>query len=180
MESNDYKRRKKPMLKDSTKILIARWWVAGAIYFFLAFGSSLGASVSGLDLAFMISVATAFITILFFNPAIFGFFDVVKNGVIINDFYRHKTIFQGVILKLIEFLKCTVSVVLVSLTYFYINIYLVKITGANTGDIILKGEPILYATMYVIYYQLISLIPAPYDPKKVKRSKVSEDLSVKS
>ncbi|MGH4036526.1 MAG: hypothetical protein ACRQFF_01600 [Sphaerochaeta sp.] len=179
MENTDYKRRKKPRFKDNTKVLFIRWWVAGAIYFFLAFGSTLGANLSGLDLTFMLSVATGFITILFFNPAMFGFFDITKNGVIINDLRRHRTIFQGVVLKLIEFVKCTASVVLVSLTYYYINILLVKSTGAPTGSIILKGEPILYATMYTIYYQLISLIPAPYDPKKVKAENIELDMSVK-
>jgi hypothetical protein len=154
------KRKKKNKLKDNTKVMLFRWWLAGAVYFFLAFGSSLGKNLSSIDLTFMLAVATSFLTILVFNPVMYSMYDITKHGKIVNEFYKHHTISEGVVMKLIEFFKCSFSVVLVSLTYYYANIFLIKITESQPGDILLKGEPFLFATLFIIYYQLLSLLPS--------------------
>jgi len=154
------KRKKKNRLKDNTKVLLFRWWLAGAVYFFLAFGSSLGKNLSSIDLTFMLAVAMSFLTILIFNPVMYSMYDITKHGKVMNNFYKHHSITEGVIMKLVEFFKCSFSVVLVSLTYYYANVFLIKITEAEQGNIILKGEPILFATLFIIFYQLISLLPS--------------------
>jgi hypothetical protein len=170
--SKEDKRRANNRLKDNTKVLLFRWWMAGAVYFFLAFGSSLGQNLSGIDLIFMISTAMGFLTILIFNPVMYAMYDITKHGIIMNDFYKHHTVMQGVLMKLAEFMKSALSVIATSASYYLINMVLRNITNAPDDTIILKGEPILFAVIFCIFYQLLSLIPSPFMNTKIDRSSI--------
>ena len=163
------KEKSKNKIKDNTKVLFIRAWVAGAVYFFLAFGSSLGQSLTGIDLIFMLSTALGLVTIFIFDPIIYAMFDITKKGVIINNLYKNKTVVQGVIMKLFEFAKCFITVIFTFYTYYLINLLLNTINNAPQDAIILKGEPILFAVFYSFFYQLLSLFPSPFmSPKNLK------------
>ncbi|MFA7108900.1 MAG: hypothetical protein WC162_07125 [Sphaerochaetaceae bacterium] len=172
--NQDNKKRKHNRLKDNTKVLIFRLWMAGAVYFFLAFGSSLGQSLSGIDLIFMLSIALGFLTILVFNPIMYAMYDISKNGIIMNDLYKHHTVMQGVLMKLAEFIKSSLSVVTTSASYYICNILLTNITNSPDGTILLKGEPILFAVIYTAFYQLFSLIPSPFRNTKIEEKSIKE------
>jgi len=168
----DNNKRKKNRLKDNTKVLLFRWWMAGAVYFFLAFGTSLGQSLSGLDLIFMLSVALGFLTILVFDPIMYAMYDISKNGIIMNDLYKHHTVMQGVLMKLAEFIKSSLSVVATSASYYFCNIFLTNITNSPADTILIKGEPILFAIIYTAFYQLFSLIPSPFIKTKIEKESI--------
>ena len=178
MDRSD-RRKRKNRLSDNTKILIFRWWMAGAVYFFLAFGTSLGKGVSMIDLNFMLSLTISAFTILLFDPVMYAMYDVTKRGVIINDFHYHHTILEGVGMKLIEVGKCTLCVFFTSLFYLYGNMALIHLTGATANTVIIKGEPIMFGILFCVFYQLLGLIPSPIHPPYVIKGTQQETDSFK-
>jgi uncharacterized membrane protein len=137
----------KRRLPDSVKIALARWWFVGALYFFLAFGSPWGTSSGALDLILFlcggIGIAMAFI----FNPVVKAMFGPKQEA-------KTRSLMAGVGNKLAEIVWCSVVVLLVSATYQGINSLWVQLRDLPADTIVLKGEPFLFATFFMIYYQV--------------------------
>lgn len=141
-------------INDNVKIAFIRFWFVGLIYFFVGWGTSLGQNDDPLDLIFVLSLVTAAGHLFIFNPIIYKMFDVQRNGLFVNKKYNERSIFQGVIYNLLEFLKCVFITILVFLTYQLINYLLVDVLKMSQ----LGGEPILYSIFFTAYYSLISFI----------------------
>jgi len=148
----------KKKLSDSTKIAFIRWWIAGAIYFFIAFGTPLGSQISAFGLVLFLGLVLGFVTIFVFNPIIYRMFDVVRRGKIVNSVYATRSFGKRVIFSLLVILKCLGLVILVAYTYQGLNSLIVLVRNLPEGTVVLKGEPILFATFYTVYYQGMNIL----------------------
>lgn len=144
-------------IPDNVKIAIFRWWLAGAVYFFIAWGTNLGMNADPLDLIFVLGLVLGVCHIFIFNPIVYGMFDIKRNGKIINKKYYERTIMQNIFLRLGEIFRCLIITVLIVATYELLNTTINSISG-NTQNIPIKGEPFLFATFYIIYYFIYDLI----------------------
>lgn len=160
MENTNVAAKKKwfQRIPDGVKSGFFRWWLAGAIYFFIAWGTDLGMKKDPLDLVFVLGIVTGVAHIFIFNPIVYGMFDVKRNGKIINKKYYERTIMQNVLLNLGEILKCLVLTILVVLTYELLNTIIIAATNSSTNTIPVKGEPFLYASFFIVYYQIFEVV----------------------
>ena len=83
-------------------------------------------------------------------------FDIERNGKVINKDIAKRKIYQGVLLNLVEFLRCFIVTYLIYLTYQLINQAIMNLAHIET--IVIPGEPILYGTFFTLYYELLTYI----------------------
>ena len=138
---------------------LVRWWGAGAIYFFIGWGTGLGNQSDPLDFIFILGLAAGLLTITILDPIIYNMLDIErKDGELMNKKYHERTIIQNVIVRTSEIFKAVFIVFLVFLTYNGLNILIINIGNLEPTEIPLKGEPILFGLFYLAYFMLIRLI----------------------
>ncbi|MCM1130876.1 MAG: hypothetical protein NC310_03940 [Roseburia sp.] len=145
-------------IPDNIKVGFFRWWFVGAIYFLVAWGTGLGNRDDLFDLIFWLAVAISFGHILIFNPIVFGMFEIERNGVIVNKKYNERKIWEGAIMKIFEFFHCFIVSILVFITYEMLNRWIIQLAHLNANVVPIQGEPFIYATLFLIYYNAISFI----------------------
>lgn len=145
-------------ISDNVKAGFFRWWFVGAIYFFVGWGTGLGNSKSAFDLIFILALATSVGMIFIFNPIVYGMFEIERNGVIINKKINERSVWVGALMKIGEFFKCFIVTILVFFSYQFINLGINKWLGKTADTVVIKGEPIIYATLFVIFYNLLCFI----------------------
>ncbi len=158
---NSEKNKKKNFLSkisDNKKALIFRWWISGAVCFFIGWGTSLGTRIDSYDLIFVLGLVTGLAHLIIYNPIVFGMFEIERDGKIVNKKYYERTILEGTYVKLAEIMKSIFSVIFVSLTYFLVNILYSIIFNKPETFIFLPLEPVLYATLFIAYYTLFTKI----------------------
>ncbi len=144
----------KNLRKERIKANILRWWFVGAAYFFIGFGTNVGATSSPIDLIFFLGVGIGLGNIFIFHPIMHSMFTIQRRGKVINQRYFNRTVIQNVLASLGEVARCLVLVILVYLIYQIGNTFLVAITGAVEGTVIVPGEPILFSVFFVSLYVL--------------------------
>ncbi|MBS6643464.1 MAG: hypothetical protein KH366_07775 [Clostridiaceae bacterium] len=147
---------KKKIFTDNVKAGLLRWWIAGMCYFFIGFGTQAGLFRDPIDLIFFLGVGIGLVTIVVYNPIAYGMFDIVKKGRITNKSYYERKGWQNALLKLAEIFKNMFTVGIVYLTYQGFNMLLNQILGLPVDTILIPGEPFGFATLYLIYYQVLS------------------------
>lgn len=145
-------------IPDNVKVGFFRWWFVGAIYFLVAWGTNLGNHTDVFDLVFWLAVAISFGHILIFNPIVYGMFEIERNGEIVNKKYYERKIWEGALLKILEFFHCFVVSILVYITYELLNRWIIKIAHLNSSAIPVQGEPFIYTTLFLLYYSAISFL----------------------
>lgn len=145
-------------ISEHTKIALFRWWFVGALYFFLALGTGWGNSLSAWDLLVFLSMGIGLATAFIFNPIMYGMFTVRRNGVSLNDAYYAMPVSKRVLQKLREIAKCCFVVCLVYISYQVINRILISAQSLPSDTVVLKGEPFLFSTFFICYYNLISTL----------------------
>ena len=153
MENNQQRirSRKKEILYE----LLIRWWGAGAVYFFIGWGTQIGAQSSLFDLVFILGISCGFFTIVILDPLIYNVLDIErKNGSLYNKSYLERTIIQNVMLRSIEIIKGIVIVILIFFVTNMINIALIYILNLSESSVPLPGEPITFGLMYIGFYYL--------------------------
>ncbi len=149
----------KKRMSDKTKISIFRWWFVGACYFFIAMGTTLAERTDMLDLIFFLGIGIGIINVIVFHPIIYHMFNIRRRGKIQNRKYFERGIMGNVGLALAEIFKCLFIVILVFLVYQGINSVLLALMGIeDTTQVILAGEPILFAFFFVCFYNLLASI----------------------
>lgn len=146
----------KKHMSDKTKISIMRWWFVGATYFFIAMGTSLAEYSDPLDLIFFLGIGIGVLNVLVFHPIIYNMFNIRRRGKIQNKKYFDRGIFANVGLALAEIFKCLVIVILVFLVYQGINTVLLSIFTYEEDAVALAGEPILFALIFTVFYNLFA------------------------
>ncbi|MFI3166604.1 MAG: hypothetical protein R3Y32_00645 [Bacillota bacterium] len=166
----------KKHMSDKTKISILRWWFVGASYFFIAMGTSLAEKTDSLDLIFFLGIGIGIVNVLIFHPIIYHMFDIRRRGKIQNKKYFERGILANVGLSLAEIFKCLFLVILVFLVYQCINVFILTIMGAeDTSSVILAGEPILFALLFTVFYNLLASIVDKVWIEIEKSSKANEN-----
>lgn len=147
---------KKKRLSDNIKAGILRWWIAGMCYFFIGFGTQAGLFADPIDLIFFLGAGMGLVTIVIYNPIAYGMFDIVKKGKISNHSYYERKGWQNALYNLAEIFKNVVLVILVYLTYQEFNMLLNRIFQQPADIVMLPGEPFGFASLYLIYYNLLA------------------------
>jgi len=114
---NEHRRRFERLLTDRNISLVIRWWAAGAVYFFIGWGTSLGNQQSVIDFAFMLGVVIGLGNILVLNPVLRMLFDPVSTRP-----PGYNTFSQRISDYLVELIKSVFLVVFVASIYMVINI----------------------------------------------------------
>ncbi|MFI3254605.1 MAG: hypothetical protein R3Y63_09755 [Eubacteriales bacterium] len=145
--------RKKIRFSEEFKAGLLQWWVVGAVYFFIGFGTGV-ANTGAIDFIFFLGVSIAIAHIVVFYPIAYNMFTLSRRGEIINKKYFQRTIPQNVMLSLGEVFRCMGITILVYFTYHWINVGLVAITNDVEGTVLLPGEPVLFAIFFMFYFTL--------------------------
>lgn len=140
-ELNKYRSGPKVKVSDKAKILIMKFWFAGAVCFFFIWGLS-GYMADYLDTLFVTAVAMGIVTDLLTNNAI-RFFEPTPGA---NDRYIMVTK-RGYFSFFLNILYAFVVMFLVYSIYAVINFTVISITG-NADTVPLGVGPIMFGLFY--------------------------------
>lgn len=151
---------KKPRTKRSQIILewVIRWWGAGAVFFFIAWGTGLGLQDTVIDMIFVLGLGIGLFTIVVLDPVIYGFLEIERDGEVVAKAYYQRTIFQNVYLRLGEIVKAVTIVAIVTVIYGYINVILINIRNLSETQVPFQAEPIMFGVFYILIFMLFRLI----------------------
>ncbi len=153
--TNNQQRIRNPK-KEKLIEAIIRWWGAGAVYFFIGWGTNLGAKSDPLDFIFILGVTLGLVTIVIIDPIIYGMLDIErKDGQLYNKKYHERTIMQNVYIRFSEILKGILISIFIFLSYNLINLMIIQLFSLSSEDIPLAGEPITFGLLYIAFYYLI-------------------------
>lgn len=145
--------------KELTIEAVVRFWGAGAVYFFIGWGTGLGSYSDPFDFIFMLGVAIGLLTIAVIDPLVFNVLDIErKDGSIRNLKARNRSIMQNVIIRSGEFLRSLIIVVFIFFLYNILNIAIINILSLPETEVVISGEPILFGLFYIMFYYIIRAI----------------------
>lgn len=139
----------KKLLTDERIALIIRWWAAGAIYFFIGWGTGLGKQGSAIDFIFFLGLSIGIMNILIINPVFQKMFNLKS-----NKKYTDTSTLEKVKMRLGEIFKSMINVLFIVYTYSLINILLINIFSLSREAVPLPGEPITFGILYVVIFTL--------------------------
>ncbi|MCI6674432.1 MAG: hypothetical protein MR519_08790 [Spirochaetaceae bacterium] len=143
---------KKRRLSDNAKAMVCRWYLAGVVYFFVAFGTPLGSRLTTIDLVFTLAAGTGCLTVFVLDPILWRIFDLTEHGKVVNIAYFSRSRHLACLYKLAQFFRCMLCVAMVAFIYHVANICILQLFHLPEGTVALKGEPFLFATLYVALY----------------------------
>ncbi|KAA3661115.1 MAG: hypothetical protein DWQ04_17395 [Chloroflexi bacterium] len=146
-------RRFQKYLTDRNISLVIRWWAAGAVYFFIGWGTSLGSQQSIIDFVFFLGLVMGVFNILIINPALRMMFNILPSRP-----PSENTPWQRTSDYLVELIKNVLIMIVVALIYWAINRAAIAIFDVPTDSVPLPGEPIFFGLFYVIVYWLFEHI----------------------
>lgn len=145
----------RPVQKDRSKLymVLINWWTAGALYFFIGWGTQLGAMQSSVDFIVILGLAYGFIQGFLLLPA----YKMLFNA---GDYkpYGISTYKSRFLLRMRELLLGFVAVLLVSQLYRAINIGAILLFNLPKEEVFLPGEPILFGLFTMLVMILLRLI----------------------
>lgn len=130
---------------------IVRWWSAAAVYFFIGWGTGLGAQNNIIDFVFYLGVGIGVMEMFVVMPIIRNMFNTRE-----GFYWRQKSLWQKVSARLQVFFKSLIIMILVVLTYDVINVMAIKVFALEADQVFLPGEPIIFGLFYLAYYTLIT------------------------
>lgn len=143
-------RRLQKYLTDRNISLVVRWWAAGAVYFFIGWGTSLGNQQSIIDFVVILGLIMGVFNILIINPGLRLMFNIGTKRP-----QRENTGWQRTSDYLIELLKNIFMVLVVVLIYRAINIMAISVFDLSADAVPLPGEPIFFGLFYVFVFVLL-------------------------
>ena len=156
-------RRFQKYITDRNISLVFRWWAAGAVYFFIGWGTSLGNQQFLIDFVFILGLVMGVFNILIVNPGLRLMFNIGSKRP-----PRENTGWQRTSDYLVELLKNIFIVLIVALIYLAINRTAIFLFDLSAEAVPLPGEPILFGLFYMIVWVLLDAIA-----KKVKPGRFS-------
>ena len=147
------KRRLKAFLTDQRSALLIRWWTAGAVFFFIGWGTPIGQQ-SMIGLAFSLGLILGLLNILIINPSLRLLFNVGPK----KRPQHEDTFFQRVSDHLVELLKTIFIVFTVVMLYQVINRIIIAVRGLPSDSVPFLGEPIMFGIFYVFVFWCIELL----------------------
>ncbi|MBE2220708.1 MAG: hypothetical protein IAF02_04165 [Anaerolineae bacterium] len=147
------KRRFQKYLTDRNISLIIRWWAAGAVYFFIGWGTGLGNQQYLIDFVVILGLIMGMFNIIIINPGLRMMFNIYPRRPRQED-----TAWQRISDYLVEMLKNIFIMYLIAMLYIVINKSLIALLNLTPETVPLPGEPILFGLFYVIIFVLIEKI----------------------
>ena len=135
---------------DRTISLIIRWWAAGAVYFFIGWGTNLGRQASLIDLVFFLGLVMGLFNAFIVNPGLKMVFNITPRRP-----PRENTNWQRMSDYFVELIKNIFIVFIVAMIYVTINVSLIQLLNLPEDAVPLPGEPILFGIFYVIVFVLL-------------------------
>lgn len=146
------KGRLRAIFTEQRIILLIRWWAAGAVYFFIGWGTFVGSQQSLLGFVISLGLVMGLFNILIINPGLRLMFHIVpKRPANENSFA------QRISDHLVELLKSVFIVFVVAMIYLGINQLLISLRSLPADAVPLPGEPILFALFYVLIFWLLDV-----------------------
>ena len=143
----------KKYLTDRNISLLIRWWAAGAVYFFIGWGTFLGRQQSTIDFVVSLGLVMGVFNIIIVNPALRMMFNIAPKRPAHED-----TVSQRISDYLVELIKNIFIAFIVALIYIGINRALIAIFSLSPESAPLPGEPILFGLFYVVVFVLLGAI----------------------
>lgn len=134
--------------------MACRWYLAGASYFFIAFGTGLGNRVSALDLIFVLAAVVGVLTIFVLDPICYRVFEIRRKGENVNLSYLTRKGWRLYGYKVLQLLRVMLVIAFISLVYALANRVINQLGGYPPDTVKLKGEPFLFASLYCVVYWL--------------------------
>ena len=151
--SSNKRERIRAFFTDYRMALILRWWAAGAIYFFIGWGTTLGNQSSILDFVFMLGLVMGIFNMLIVNPGLQMAFNLSP-----KRRPRSHALSQRVSDYLVEIIKNVLIMFVVALIYVGINGAINSVFDLPATNISVPGEPILFGIFYVLVWLLFERI----------------------
>lgn len=155
--------KRKKLLTENRLALLIRWWVAGAMYFFVGWGTGLGNQSSVIDFIFFLGLSLGVMNMLIVNPILRRTFNLDS-----NRYYLDSTVGQKVRMRLSEIFKSMLIVFIMVYIYAMINSLLIQLLSLSEQSIPLPGEPITFGIMYTVLYWLIEQVIKRIKDKTIK------------
>lgn len=140
-------------LTDWNISLIIRWWTAGAVYFFIGWGTFLGNQTSIIDFVVSLGLVMGLFNILIINPGLRLMFHIAPKRPKQDD-----TFLQRISDYLLELIKNIFIMFMVAMLYMLINKVLISLLSLPAEAVSLPGEPILFGVFYVIVFVTLDFI----------------------
>ncbi len=149
----DRRQRIRAFFTDYRISLMMRWWAAGAVYFFIGWGTSVGNQSNILDFVFALGVVMGIFNMLIVNPALRMAFNIVPLN-------RPKTyaVSQRISDYLVEIIKNILIMFVIALIYIGLNSLINVLFGLPSATITIPGEPILFGVFYVLVWLLFEQV----------------------
>jgi len=154
------KQRFQKFLTDRIISIIIRWWAAGAVYFFIGWGTGLGNQQTMIDFVVTLGLVMGLFNILIINPGLRMLFNIGRKRPA-----HENTFWQRISDHLVELVKNIFIIFVVAIIYRLINTVLISLMDLPADNVPLPGEPILFGIFYVIVFLLLEWIT-----KMVKRT----------
>ena len=138
---------------DLTISRIVRWWAAGAVYFFIGWGTGLGNQANMIDFVFWLGVSMGVFTMLVVDP-------VIRMALNLGPSRRPKNyaISQRVSDYLVAIIKNIFIIFCVALIYIGLNTAINSVFGLSAENISLPTEPIGFGICYVLIFVILENI----------------------
>lgn len=133
--------------KEELIALLIRLWAAGAVCFFVFFGTT--ASLDLFDSLFLGAGIHFLMDKLVVTPVIRG---ALKTKADLLKKYQQMTMCQRIKRWLYEFFEMLLCVMAVIYTYHGINIFAIKVGFVNMDQVFISVEPFGYAILFTLYY----------------------------
>ena len=140
-------------LTDRRISLIIRWWAAGAVYFFVGWGTFLGQLQSTIDLMVSLGLVMGLFNILIINPGLRMLFSIGRKRP--SD---ENTFWQRISDHLVELIKNVFIMFVIAMIYQMINLVLIALLSLPADAVPLPGEPILFGVFYVFVFVCLEVI----------------------
>ena len=149
----DNRQRLRRFFTDRRIALIIRWWAAGAVYFFIGWGTSLGNQSNLIDFVFSLGVVMGLFNMLIVNPVLRMAFNLAPTP-------RPKTyaLSQRISDYLVEIIKNIFIMFCIALIYIGLNSLINAIFNLPPTAIRLPGEPIGFGLFYVLVFLVIERV----------------------
>lgn len=154
---------RKPLFTEKRIETLIRIWFAGAVFFFIGWGSGL-AQASVYDYVFFLGLSMALAEMAVVDPVVRLALNVEG-----TNRTREKSVPKRVLHRLARIFRAIFLVAMIAVIYNVINRSLVLLFGLPVETVVLPAEPILFGILYLVLYRLIDSI------KKNLHSKVGNE-----
>ncbi len=130
---------------------MVRFWAAAAAYYFIGWGTGLGAQTNIIDFVFFLGVGIGIAEMFIVKPIIIHMFNTDE-----GFYWRQKSVWQKAASRLLTVFRSMLMVFLIVLTYDAINIAAIRLLNLPADAVFLPGEPIMFGIFYILYYTLLT------------------------